>query len=33
LQILVIEDISYTNCLSCYPFWLDFNSFIRFYEK
>lgn len=33
LQILVIEDISYTNCLSYYPFWLDFNSFIRFYEK
>jgi hypothetical protein len=29
----VIEDISYTNCLSYYPFWLDFNSFIRFYEK
>lgn len=33
LQILVIEDINYTNCLSYYPFWLDFNSFIRFYEK
>ena len=32
-QILVIDDINYTNCLSYYPFWLDFNSFIRFYEK
>jgi len=33
LQILVIEDIKYTNCLTCYPFWIDFNSFIQFYNK
>ena len=33
LQILVIEDIKYTNCLSYYPFWVDFNSFLQFYKK
>lgn len=33
LQILVIEDINYTNCLIYYPFWIDFNSFIKFYER
>ena len=33
LQILVIEDINYTNCLIYYPFWIDFNSFLKFYER
>ena len=33
LQILVIEDINYTNYLTYYPFWIDFNSFIKFYER
>ena len=33
LQILVIEDIHYTNCLMYYPFWIDFNSFLKFYER
>lgn len=33
LQILVIEDINYTNCLMYYPFWIDFNSFLKFYER
>jgi len=33
LQILVIEDINYTNCLMYYSFWIDFNSFIKFYER
>jgi len=33
LQILVIEDINYTNCLTYYPFWIDLNSFINFYER
>lgn len=33
LEILVIEDIKYTNSMSNYPFWIDFNSFIKFYEK
>ena len=33
LQILVIEDINYTNCLMQYPFYLDFNSFLKFYER
>lgn len=33
LQILVVEDINYTNCLTLYPFWIDLNSFIKFYEK
>ena len=32
-QILVIENIEYTSCLSYYPFWLDFNSFLQFYKK
>lgn len=32
-QILVIEDIKYTNCLTCHPFWIDFNSFLQFYKK
>ena len=32
-QILVAEDIKYTNCLSYYPFWVDFNSFLQFYKK
>ena len=30
LQILVTEEFNYT---SCYPFWIDFNSFIQFYER
>lgn len=33
LQILIIEDIKYTNCLTYYPFWMDFNSFLQFYGK
>jgi ribosomal protein S4 len=33
LQILVLEDIKYTNCLNYYPFWVDFNSFLQFYRK
>jgi len=33
LQILVIEDIKHTNCLLYYPFWVDFNSFLQFYNK
>lgn len=33
LQILVIEEINYTKCLTYYPFWIDFNSFIKFYER
>lgn len=33
LQILIIEDINYTNCLTYYPFWIDLNSFIKFYER
>jgi len=33
LQILIIEDINYTNCLTYYSFWMDFNSFLQFYEK
>ena len=32
-QILVIEDIKYTNCLTYHPFWIDFNSFLQFYKK
>jgi ribosomal protein S4 len=32
-QILVIEDINYSNCLMYYPFWIDLNSFIKFYER
>jgi len=33
LQILVIEDINYMNCLTYYPFYIDFNSFLKFYER
>ena len=33
LQILVIEEINYTNCFIYYPFWIDFHSFIKFYER
>ena len=33
LQILVIEEINYTSCLIYYPFWIDFSSFIKFYER
>nr|YP_010164015.1 ribosomal protein S4 [Thalassiosira nordenskioeldii]QRK25918.1 ribosomal protein S4 [Thalassiosira nordenskioeldii] len=33
LQILVIEHISYANCLMYYPFWIDFSSFLKFYER
>lgn len=33
LQILVIEDINYTNCLTYYSFLMDLNSFIKFYER
>jgi hypothetical protein len=33
LQILVIEDINYSNCLMYYPFLIDLNSFIKFYER
>lgn len=32
-QILVLEDIKYSNCLSYYPFWMDFNSLLQFYKK
>lgn len=32
-QILVIEDITYTPWLVYYPFLLDFNSFLKFYER
>ncbi len=33
LQILVIENIKYSNYLIDYPFWIDFNSFLKFYER
>jgi ribosomal protein S4 len=33
LQILVIEDIKYTNLSPNYSFLIDFNSFIKFYRK
>jgi len=33
LQILVIEDIKFTNYLTYYPFWIDFNSFLQYYTK
>ena len=33
LQILVIEEINSNSCLIYYPFWIDFNSFIKFYER
>ena len=33
LQILIVEDIHYTNCLTYYPFWIDLNSFLKFYER
>lgn len=33
LQILVVEDVKYTNHLTNYSFWIDFNSFIKFYKK
>lgn len=33
LQILVIENIKYSNCYSYYSFWINFNSFIRHYSK
>lgn len=33
LQILVIEDINYDNCLTFYPLWIDFNSFLGFYKR
>lgn len=33
LQILIIENIKYSNCYSYYSFWLNFNSFIRYYKK
>lgn len=33
LQILVTEEIDYNNYLIFYPFWVDFNSFIKFYER
>lgn len=32
-QILVIEDITYTPWLVYYPFLIDFNSFLKFYER
>ena len=33
LQILVTENIKYTNYFTYYHFWIDFNSFIRYYTK
>lgn len=33
LQILVIDDIKYTNHFSHYDFWIDFNSFVRYYTR
>lgn len=33
LQILVTDDIKYTNYFTYYHFWIDFNSFIRDYRK
>jgi ribosomal protein S4 len=33
LQILVLDNIEYTNCFSYYNFWIDFNSFIRHYTR
>lgn len=33
LQILIIEDINYTNYLSYYTFLVDFNSLLQFYHK
>ena len=33
LQILVIDNIEYTNHFSYHHFWIDFNSFIRYYTK
>lgn len=33
LQILVIENIDYTNYLLYYPFWIDFSSLLKFYER
>jgi ribosomal protein S4 len=33
LEILVIEEINYANYLTFYPFWIDFSSFLKFYER
>lgn len=33
LEILILDNIKYTNCFSYYHFWIDFNSFIRNYTK
>jgi ribosomal protein S4 len=33
LQITVIEDMRFTNFSTKYPSWIDFNSFIKFYER
>ena len=32
-QILTIDNANYTNCLVYYPFWIDFISFLKFYER
>ena len=33
LQILVVENIKYTNCFTYYQFLIDFNLFIRYYTR
>jgi len=33
LEILIIDDIKYTNHVANYPFFIDFNSFIQYYKK
>jgi hypothetical protein len=33
LQILVIDNIQYTNYFMYYHFWINFNSFLRYYRK
>lgn len=32
-QILITQDIKYSNNSMYYPFWIDFNSFLNFYKK
>lgn len=33
LQIIVVEDNQFTDISTKYPAWIDFNSFIKFYER
>jgi ribosomal protein S4 len=33
LQILIIDNVQYTNYFTYYHFWINFNSFIRYYTK